>query len=285
MKIVHRDLKSANCLVDKHWTVKICDFGLSRVMIDGALRDNSSAGTPEWMAPELIRNEPFTEKCDIFSLGVIIWELCTLNRPWEGIPSVQIVGQNQMSDQAVRKSSPACSTLARSLAHGVALRAGMLEMGERLVVHLHSKCFRSDSSPRSIGVALLPRPKRRTRSNRRHDSSAPSPPLFSKSHVYPSVWGNIVITSVHPPSLSSSDSVAPPPVKDLENQRWRCFAMVGPRLVSHHHRAPTSPHAPPPPLPFPRRPTSRAPHVTPGAFRRSFHLPTSPSNPNPNDDD
>ncbi|RWW58871.1 hypothetical protein BHE74_00034272, partial [Ensete ventricosum] len=110
MKIVHRDLKSANCLVDKHWTVKICDFGLSRVMIDGALRDNSSAGTPEWMAPELIRNEPFTEKCDIFSLGVIIWELCTLNRPWEGIPSVQIVGQNQMSDQAVRKSSPACST-------------------------------------------------------------------------------------------------------------------------------------------------------------------------------
>ncbi|XP_064964427.1 serine/threonine-protein kinase EDR1 isoform X7 [Musa acuminata AAA Group] len=91
MKIVHRDLKSANCLVDKHWTVKICDFGLSRVMIDGPLRDNSSAGTPEWMAPELIRNEPFTEKCDIFSLGVIIWELCTLNRPWEGIPSVQVI--------------------------------------------------------------------------------------------------------------------------------------------------------------------------------------------------
>ncbi|THU65917.1 hypothetical protein C4D60_Mb05t08690 [Musa balbisiana] len=91
MKIVHRDLKSANCLVDKHWTVKICDFGLSRVMIDGPMRDNSSAGTPEWMAPELIRNEPFTEKCDIFSLGVIIWELCTLNRPWEGIPSVQVI--------------------------------------------------------------------------------------------------------------------------------------------------------------------------------------------------
>ncbi|WOK98534.1 serine/threonine-protein kinase EDR1 isoform X2 [Canna indica] len=91
MKIIHRDLKSANCLVDKHWTVKICDFGLSRVMTDGPLRDNSSAGTPEWMAPELIRNEPFTEKCDIFSLGVIMWELCTLKRPWEGIPPVQVI--------------------------------------------------------------------------------------------------------------------------------------------------------------------------------------------------
>ncbi|XP_062223631.1 probable serine/threonine-protein kinase SIS8 isoform X2 [Phragmites australis] len=91
LKIVHRDLKSANCLVNRHWTVKICDFGLSRVMLDSAMNDNSSAGTPEWMAPELIRNEPFTEKCDIFSFGVIMWELCTLSKPWEGIPSVQVV--------------------------------------------------------------------------------------------------------------------------------------------------------------------------------------------------
>lgn len=91
MKIVHRDLKSANCLVNKHWTVKICDFGLSRMMIDAPMRDTSSAGTPEWMAPELIRNEPFTEKCDIFSLGVIMWELCTLHRPWEGVPPERVV--------------------------------------------------------------------------------------------------------------------------------------------------------------------------------------------------
>ncbi|KAI4383347.1 hypothetical protein MLD38_009197 [Melastoma candidum] len=47
--------------------------------------------TPEWMAPELIRNEPFIEKCDIFSLGVIMWELCTLNRPWDGVPPERVV--------------------------------------------------------------------------------------------------------------------------------------------------------------------------------------------------
>ncbi|XVF58590.1 hypothetical protein PTKIN_Ptkin07bG0078400 [Pterospermum kingtungense] len=91
MKIVHRDLKSANCLVNKHWTVKICDFGLSRIMTSRPMRDSASAGTPEWMAPELIRNEPFTEKCDIFSLGVIMWELYTLNRPWEGVPPERVV--------------------------------------------------------------------------------------------------------------------------------------------------------------------------------------------------
>ncbi|KAL2331625.1 hypothetical protein Fmac_019206 [Flemingia macrophylla] len=91
MKVVHRDLKSANCLVNKHWTVKICDFGLSRIVTASPMKDSSSAGTPEWMAPELIRNEPFTEKCDIFSLGVIMWELCTLNRPWEGVPPERVV--------------------------------------------------------------------------------------------------------------------------------------------------------------------------------------------------
>ncbi|KAH0744855.1 hypothetical protein KY290_032848 [Solanum tuberosum] len=91
MKIVHRDLKSANCLVNKHWSVKICDFGLSKIMTDAPMRDTAAAGTPEWMAPELIRNESYTEKCDIFSLGVIMWELCTLERPWHGVPPERVV--------------------------------------------------------------------------------------------------------------------------------------------------------------------------------------------------
>ncbi|KAH9791338.1 protein kinase domain-containing protein [Citrus sinensis] len=64
---------------------------ICRIITDSPMRDSSSAGTPEWMAPELIRNEPFTEKCDIFSLGVIMWELCTLNRPWEGVLPERVV--------------------------------------------------------------------------------------------------------------------------------------------------------------------------------------------------
>lgn len=90
MNIIHRDLKSANCLVDKHWAVKICDFGLSRIAKDGPVRDSTAAGTPEWMAPELLRNEPVSEKCDIFSLGVIMWELCTMKKPWEGVKPIQV---------------------------------------------------------------------------------------------------------------------------------------------------------------------------------------------------
>lgn len=91
MNIVHRDLKSANCLVDKHWTVKIADFGLSRMAAGGVVYGQSGVGTPEWTAPELLRGEQkCTSKCDVFSLGVIIWEMCTLQRPWEGFRPHQV---------------------------------------------------------------------------------------------------------------------------------------------------------------------------------------------------
>ncbi|XP_057523598.1 serine/threonine-protein kinase EDR1 [Amaranthus tricolor] len=90
--VVHRDLKSPNLLVDKNWVVKVCDFGLSRLKHHTFLSSNSTAGTPEWMAPEVLRNEPSNEKCDIYSFGVILWELATLCVPWTGLNPMQVVG-------------------------------------------------------------------------------------------------------------------------------------------------------------------------------------------------
>lgn len=90
--IVHRDLKSPNLLVDKNWVVKVCDFGLSRMKINTFLSSRSTAGTAEWMAPEVLRNEPSDEKCDVYSFGVILWELCTLQQPWGGMNPMQVVG-------------------------------------------------------------------------------------------------------------------------------------------------------------------------------------------------
>ncbi|KAJ4957448.1 hypothetical protein NE237_024559 [Protea cynaroides] len=90
--IVHRDLKSPNLLVDKNWVVKVCDFGLSRLKHHTFLSSKSTAGTPEWMAPEVLRNEPANEKCDVFSFGVILWELATLRTPWNWMNPMQVVG-------------------------------------------------------------------------------------------------------------------------------------------------------------------------------------------------
>ncbi|XP_045816839.1 serine/threonine-protein kinase CTR1-like isoform X1 [Trifolium pratense] len=89
--IVHRDLKSPNLLVDDSYTVKVCDFGLSRTKSNTYLSSRTAAGTPEWMAPEVIRGEPSNEKCDVFSFGVILWELVTLQQPWRELNPSQVV--------------------------------------------------------------------------------------------------------------------------------------------------------------------------------------------------
>ncbi|XP_061350045.1 serine/threonine-protein kinase CTR1-like isoform X2 [Gastrolobium bilobum] len=89
--IVHRDLKSPNLLVDDSYTVKVGDFGLSRTKANTFLSSKTAAGTPEWMAPEVIRGESSNEKCDVFSFGVILWELVTLQQPWKQLNPSQVV--------------------------------------------------------------------------------------------------------------------------------------------------------------------------------------------------
>ena len=92
--VVHHDLKPANLLVDANWTVKVCDFGMSRLKHSSKLGSKSPGGTPEWMAPEALRNDPTDESADVYSFAVILWELMTLKYPWEELSSpVQIVVQ------------------------------------------------------------------------------------------------------------------------------------------------------------------------------------------------
>ncbi|GMJ02121.1 hypothetical protein like AT3G06620 [Hibiscus trionum] len=89
--IVHRDLKSSNLLVDKNWTVKVGDFGLSRLKHATYLSSRTGKGTPQWMAPEVLRNEPSNEKSDVYSFGVVLWELDTGKIPWDGLNSMQVI--------------------------------------------------------------------------------------------------------------------------------------------------------------------------------------------------
>ncbi|KAL4565543.1 hypothetical protein LXL04_029642 [Taraxacum kok-saghyz] len=90
--IIHRDLKSSNLLVDKKWSVKVGDFGLSKLKHATFLTARSGRGTPQWMAPEVLRNEPSNEKSDVFSFGIILWELVTQCIPWSNMNPLQVVG-------------------------------------------------------------------------------------------------------------------------------------------------------------------------------------------------
>lgn len=88
--IIHRDLKSPNLLVDEFWRVKVSDFGLSTVF-DRNSHTMTACGTPYWTAPEVLRNQKYTVKVDVFSFAIIMWECVTRAEPYQNMPPFNVI--------------------------------------------------------------------------------------------------------------------------------------------------------------------------------------------------
>lgn len=86
--VLHRDLKSANLLLDESYTTKVCDFGLSRVKAQERSM-TGNCGTVQWMAPEVLANQSYNEKADVYSFGIILWELLSRECPYDGMTAIQ----------------------------------------------------------------------------------------------------------------------------------------------------------------------------------------------------
>ena len=82
-RVLHRDLKTLNIFLTKDNHIKIGDFGVSKKLINNNIYAYTFVGTPYYLSPEICQNKAYDEKSDVWSLGVIIYELITLNKPFD----------------------------------------------------------------------------------------------------------------------------------------------------------------------------------------------------------
>jgi tRNA A-37 threonylcarbamoyl transferase component Bud32 len=82
--VIHRDVKPANVLLTRLGQIKLADFGIAKISSAASTDGNLILGTPGYMSPEQIRGDKIDHRTDVFSLGVVIFELLTGQRPFEG---------------------------------------------------------------------------------------------------------------------------------------------------------------------------------------------------------
>ena len=154
--IVHRDIKPANIIFLPNGTVKITDFGLARTA-EAITMTGQVMGTPHYMSPEQVRGRPVDGRSDLFSVGVMLYEMVTGERPFDGqsITTImyKIVHETPTSPRALDSSIPAglSAVIERSMAKSPEDR---FQTGAELVEALENyhRFESSSSAPSTINV-------------------------------------------------------------------------------------------------------------------------------------
>ncbi|KAK1279344.1 Serine/threonine-protein kinase HT1 [Acorus gramineus] len=105
-KIVHRDVKTENMLLDKTHTIKIADFGVARVEASNPNDMTGETGTLGYMAPEVLNGNPYNRKCDVYSFGICLWEIYCCDMPYPDLSFSEVT--SAVVRQNLRPEIPRC---------------------------------------------------------------------------------------------------------------------------------------------------------------------------------
>lgn len=105
-KIVHRDVKTENMLLDKNRTLKIADFGVARVEAQNPKDMTGETGTLGYMAPEVLDGKPYNRKCDVYSFGICLWEIYCCDMPYADLSFAEMT--SAVVKQNLRPEIPRC---------------------------------------------------------------------------------------------------------------------------------------------------------------------------------
>uniref|UniRef100_A0A3P9GY08 non-specific serine/threonine protein kinase n=1 Tax=Oryzias latipes TaxID=8090 RepID=A0A3P9GY08_ORYLA len=93
-KVLHRDIKCQNIfLTNGGMKAKLGDFGIARMLNNSMDLARTCVGTPYYLSPEICESRPYNNKTDVWSLGCVLYELCTLRHPFEGSSLRQLLGK------------------------------------------------------------------------------------------------------------------------------------------------------------------------------------------------
>lgn len=105
-RIVHRDVKAENMLLDPQKTLKIADFGVARVEAQNPRDMTGETGTLGYMAPEVLDGKPYNRKCDVYSFGICLWETYCCDLPYPDLSFADI--SSAVVRQNLRPDIPRC---------------------------------------------------------------------------------------------------------------------------------------------------------------------------------
>jgi WD40 repeat protein len=172
--LVHRDVKPANILLENGvQRVKITDFGLARAVDDASLTQSGLvAGTPMYMAPEQARGEPVDHRSDLFSLGSVLYAMCTGRPPFRASTALAVLKRvSEDTPRPVREVNPEvpdwlAALIARLHAKAPADRyQSAVEVAEELSLHL-VRLQDPAAAARREARPVAPRPAARPRARR-----------------------------------------------------------------------------------------------------------------------